>query len=144
VALAVRRVAATKDNGQPLPVDGAFDLMTTPTWQKEDRRLYPLHPLGQARTWCYPCNRVLDGTTDDGSPETLLTNMVKKKEEISGLESPSPQFRGISVHVLLLFLASTFFALWINVPCPLDPLLTYCKLHSMHGTQRLTHFSQLR
>ena len=81
----------------------------------------------------YPPNHALDGTTNDGSLETLLTDMEKKKEEISGLESPSPPFRGmrsLSVHVLLLFLASTFFALWINtiqVPCPLDPLLTYCK-----------------
>ena len=106
-------------------------------------------PTGPTMTGC-PSNRALDGGTDDGSLETLLTNMEKKQEDISGLESPSPPFRGmrsLSVHVLLLFLASTFFALWINtiqVPCPLDPLLTYCKPDTMHGTQHLTHCSQLR
>ena len=45
----------------------------------------------------------------------------------------------VSVHVLLLFFACTFFALLINTiraPCPLDPLPIYCKPDLMHGTRR--------
>lgn len=86
-------------------------------------------------------SRVPGGSTYDVSLETRLANMEYKRDDIS--KSPPPPSRSKRsglVHVLLLFLAAIFFALWIKstqAPCPLDPLLIYCERQTPCMERRL-------